>query len=70
MERKEIDRTFGGNVIPIRTRYEAVRWGVEWERYAERMDALYALACIRADMAEALVESYAAEVERLRGILK
>lgn len=53
-------------VIALRTRYDAVRWGDAWARHAERLDALYELACIRADMSEALLQDALAELERLR----
>ena len=57
----------GAEVIALRTRYDAVRWGDAWARHAERMDALYDLACIRADMSEALLKDALAELERVRG---
>ena len=59
-----------GTVIELRTVREAVSLLDQWKAHAERMDALYELACIRADMSAALVESYAAEVERLRGLIQ
>ena len=59
-----------GEVIELRTVREAVSLLDEWRSHAEKMDALYQLACIRADMSEALVKAYAAEVERLRGLIE
>ena len=69
MERKEIDRTFGGNVIPIRTRFDAVRYGDAWANYADRMQMLYEIACIQRDMSEALLQDAYREIERLKGLL-
>ena len=52
----KVDPTFGGNVIPIRSVSDGIRYGDEWARYAERMEMLRDLAAIRADMAEALAK--------------
>ena len=59
-----------GELIELRTVPGAVSLLDQWQEKAERMESLYELACIRADMSAALVESYAAEVERLRGLLE
>ncbi len=69
-ERKPMDSTFGGNVIPIRSRFDAVRWGDQWQAHAEKMEMLRDLAQVRADMSEALLADALAELERVKGLLK
>ena len=54
-------------VIPIRSRADAVKWGDQWQSHAEKMDALYQLASVRAAMSEALLADALAELERVRG---
>ena len=65
-KRDVADPTFGGNVIPIATRWDALRWGDAWKRQAERMEMLYELAGIQRDMSQALLKDALAELERLR----
>lgn len=68
-QRKPIDATFGGTVVPIRTHYQVVTWGDAWQAHAERMELLYDYACIARDLSEALRADCEREVERLRGLL-
>ena len=59
-------------VIPLRTLRsvgQAVRLLDQWREQAEKMEALYEYACIRADLSEALVEAYAREVARLKAVI-
>ena len=54
-------------VIPIRSRADALKLSDEWERYALRMEMLYELASIQRDMSQALLADALAELERVRG---
>lgn len=54
-------------VIAIRSRSDALNYGDAWRRYAQRMEMLYELAAIRADMSEALLRDAQAELKRARG---
>lgn len=53
-------------VIPIRSRADALSWGEKWQRYAERMEMLAELAQVRADMSEALLKDAMAELARIK----
>ena len=56
--------------IEIRTVPQAVALLDQWQAHAERMEALHALATIRAEMSELLLADALAECERLRGLIK
>lgn len=66
---KLLDPTFGGNVIPIRSKTDALTWGRDWQRYAEKMEMLYQLAGIQRDMSSELLKDALAECERLRSLI-
>ena len=59
-----------GEVVELRSTAQAVSLLDRWIKHAERMEALYQLASIRADMSAELLADALAEVERLKGILK
>lgn len=58
-----------GEVVELRSTAQAVSLLDRWIKHAERFEALYQLASIRADMSEALLADCRREVERLREML-
>ena len=59
-----------GQVIELRSVAQAVSLLDQWQAHAERMEALHALASIRAEMSELLLADALAELERLRELVK
>ena len=59
-----------GIVVELRSVAQAVSLLDQWRDKAEQMEALYALASIRAEMSELLLADALAELERLRTALE
>lgn len=57
-------------MITISTLPQAMALLDQWQAHAERMEALHALATIRAEMSAALLADALAELERVRGLVK
>lgn len=53
----------------LRTMREWRNHAEAWQAYGEKMENLYELAQIRADMSEALLADALKELERVRGLL-
>ena len=58
-----------GEVVELRSVAQAVSLLDKWMMQAEKMEALHQLACVRADMSEALLQDAYREIERLKGLL-
>ena len=58
-----------GTVVELRSVAQAVSLLDQWRDKAEQLEALHALATIRADMSAALYQDALAELERVRGLL-
>ena len=54
-------------VVELRSVEGAVSLLDKWIAHAEKLEALYALACVRADMSAALLADALAELERVNG---
>ncbi len=55
-----------GELVRIFSRHDALTWGAQWRAHAQKMENLYELARIQADMSDALLSDALAELERLR----
>ena len=64
-------RAYLATVEPLRsihTLADAIRWGDEWRRHAQRLEALLLLATAQRDASDLLLDIAEDELMKLRGI--